>query len=79
VRRLGSGLQVEYRDSLILQSARADEAVTMLVGLRGYAPPPGKLVLAGPNALLRVGGRIVAVHTPTEASTLELARALRVR
>lgn len=43
----------------ITQAASLAEGLTMLVGVRGYAPPEGTALVAGTQALLRSNGLVV--------------------
>ena len=52
----GGGHHVE-----ITQSARRADGLTMLVGLRRYAPAPGTLLLQGTSGLVRSNGLVVAI------------------
>jgi hypothetical protein len=61
----------------ITQAAKPVEGLTMMVGLRGYAPPEGTLVVEGPSGLLRAHGRYVTIVAGDAESTLAVARALR--
>jgi hypothetical protein len=49
----------------------------MLAGVRGYLPPEGSALLAGPVALLRSHGLVVAIHAPDEEMALAVARVLQ--
>jgi hypothetical protein len=61
----------------ITAAPRLADGMTMLVGLRGYAPPTGTLVLAGSTGLLRSHGLFVTVHAADETTAIAVARALR--
>jgi hypothetical protein len=61
----------------ITQAATLADGLTMLVGLQGYAPPEGKVLLAGSMALLRSNGLIVGIHAPDEDTAIAVARSLR--
>ncbi len=67
----GGGRHVE-----ISQAASLAESLTMLVGVRDYAPPEGTALVAGNQALLRSNGLVVAIHAPDEATALDVARLL---
>lgn len=61
----------------ITQAAEPADGLTLLVGLRGYVPPDGTALLAGPIALLRSNGLVVAIHSPDEETAIRVARSLR--
>ncbi len=62
----------------IIQAASLAEGLTMLVGVRGYAPPEGTALVAGTQALLRSNGLVVAIHAPDEETAISVARALEL-
>ncbi len=61
----------------IMEAATPADGLTMLVGLRGYAPPEGTVLLTGPVALLRSNGLVVTIHAPDEETAVAIARSLR--
>lgn len=61
----------------ITQAATPADGLTMLVGLRGYAPPEGTALVAGTMALLRSNGLAVAIHAPDEEMAIAVARSLQ--
>lgn len=61
----------------ITEAATLADGLTMLVGLRGYTPPEGTALLAGPMALLRSNGLVVAIHAPDEETAIDVARSLQ--
>jgi hypothetical protein len=61
----------------ITAAPRLADGLTMLVGLRGYAPPAGTVVLEGTSGLLRSSGLVVAIHAPDQETAIAAARALR--
>jgi hypothetical protein len=61
----------------VSESATPADGLTMLVGVRGYVPPEGMALLAGPTALLRSNGVVVVIHAPDERTALDVARLLR--
>jgi hypothetical protein len=60
----------------ISQAASLADGLTMLAGVRGYAPPEGTALLAGPTAMLRSNGLVVVIHAPDEAMAVDVARLL---
>ena len=60
----------------ITEAAAVADGLTMLVGVRGYLPPQGSVLLAGPMALLRSNGLVVAIHAPDEETAIDVARSL---
>jgi hypothetical protein len=60
----------------IIQAAGLAEGLTMLVGVRGYAPPEGSALVAGTQALLRSNGLVVTIHAPDEEMAIAVARSL---
>ncbi len=60
----------------ISQAASLAESLTMLVGVRGYAPPERTVLVAGNQALLRSNGLVVVIHAPDEGTAIEIARLL---
>jgi hypothetical protein len=60
----------------ISEAASLAESLTMLVGVRNYAPPEGTALVAGNQALLRSNGLVVAIHAPDEATAIDVARLL---
>jgi hypothetical protein len=60
----------------ITQAASLAEGLTMLVGVRGYAPPEGTALVAGTQALLRSNGLVVGIHAPDEETAITVARSL---
>jgi hypothetical protein len=60
----------------IIEAASLAEGLTMLVGVRGYAPPEGTALVAGTQALLRSNGLVVAMHAPDEKTAIAVARSL---
>jgi hypothetical protein len=61
----------------VSESATPADGLTMLVGVRGYVPPEGMALLAGPTGLLRSNGVVVVIHAPDERTALDVARLLR--
>ena len=60
----------------ITEAARLADGLTMRVGVHGYAPPEGTALLAGPVALLRSNGLLVAIHAHDEETAIAVARSL---
>jgi hypothetical protein len=60
----------------ITEAASLAEGLTMLAGVRNYAPPEGTALLAGSQALLKSNGLIVAIHAPDEQMAIDVARLL---
>ena len=61
----------------IMEAATLADGLTMLVGLRGYAPPEGTALVAGTMALLRSNGLAVAIHAQDEEMAIAVARSLQ--
>jgi hypothetical protein len=53
------------------------DSVTYLVGVRGYAPPEGSVLLEGAMGLMRVDGLTIAIHAADETRILSTARSLQ--
>jgi hypothetical protein len=53
------------------------DSVTSLVGVRGYVPPAGSVLLEGAIGLMRVDGLTLAIHAADEARILSTARSLQ--
>jgi hypothetical protein len=68
----GGGPHVE-----LSEAAGAPEALTMLVGVRGYVPPEGTALLAGSQALVGMNGLVVAIHAPDEETAISVAQLLQ--
>ena len=60
----------------LTEAASLAEGLTMLVGVRGYAPPEGTALVAGSQALVSSNGLVVAIHAPDEAMAIDVARLL---
>jgi hypothetical protein len=60
----------------INEAATPAEGLTMLAGVRNYAPPEGTALLSGSTALLRSNGLVVAIVAPDETMAMLVARAL---
>jgi hypothetical protein len=82
VRHFGDGLRLTY-GSLDGPHAELDVApglpddVTLLAGVRGYAPPAGTLLLDESAGLVRAYGSVVAILSPDPELTITIAHALR--
>ena len=63
----------------ITEAASLAEGLTMLVGVRDYAPPEGTALVAGTQALLRSNGLVVSIHAPDEEMAIAVARELEPR
>jgi hypothetical protein len=63
----------------ITEAASLAEGLTMLVGVRDYAPPEGTALVAGTQALLRSNGLVVSIHAPDEQMAIAVARELEPR
>jgi hypothetical protein len=74
LRRLPGGVALESHRFLI---SEGDERIAMLVGLRGYEPPAGTMVVEGTIGVLRTDGLYVAIHSPDPEAILTAARSLR--
>jgi hypothetical protein len=61
----------------LLEAADLAEGMTMLVGVRGYAPPEGTALVAGSQALVGIDGLVVAIHAPDEEMAISVARLLQ--
>jgi hypothetical protein len=71
------GVALESGGVLLTEAAEPAAALTMLAGLRGYVPPEGTLVVEAMSGLLRSHGLVVAIHSPDQETTIEVARALQ--
>ena len=60
----------------LLEAADLAEGMTMLVGVRNYAPPEGTALVAGNQALLRSNGLFVVIHAQDETMAIDVARLL---
>jgi hypothetical protein len=60
----------------ITEAASPVEALTMLAGVRNYAPPEGTALLAGPTALVRSNGLVAVIAAPDEETAILIARSL---
>jgi hypothetical protein len=68
----GGGPHVE-----LIESPSLAEGLTMLVGVRNYAPPEGTALVAGSQALVSSNGLVVAIHAQDEAMLIDVARLLQ--
>jgi hypothetical protein len=74
VKRTEGGVTLEGAGVLVSQG---DERMLSLVGLRGYTPPNGTIVIEGTMGVLHTDGLYVAIHAMSEDAILSAARALR--